>query len=186
MDRDQNGDLWRIVWAIELIDEERKRQEHFRKLAETDALSGLRNRRSGEENIHKKIESGKNGLFFLMDIDDFKIVNDEYGHDAGDQVITAFSNCLSSCFRDDDIVYRLGGDEFAAFITGTVDDNTRRRLLERIHSNTENVVIPGSDESHISISIGTTDFPMGSDDSFDEMYRRADQDMYENKRRKKS
>ena len=77
------------------------------------------------------ISKGTKGLFVLMDVDDFKTVNDNYGHDVGDLVIIAVADALKNTFRDIDVVFRLGGDEFAVYIPGVTDDDARDYLVER-------------------------------------------------------
>ncbi len=115
VDRDDRGKPKHIIWAIESIDRERRQQEHLRELAETDALSRLNNRRSGESRIRAMLASGTKGMFILLDIDSFKQINDHFGHVVGDLVITAVADALRRTFRDSDVVFRLGGDEFAVF-----------------------------------------------------------------------
>ena len=157
-----------------------------KELAEIDALSGLRNRRSGEEAVRDMISKGTKGLFVLMDVDDFKTVNDNYGHDVGDLVIIAVADALKNTFRDIDVVFRLGGDEFAVYIPGVTDDDARDYLVERIRSGIGRIDIPEMENRPVTASIGTSYFHSKEDDSFEELYQRADHKMYEEKRRKKS
>jgi two-component system cell cycle response regulator len=85
-----------------------------------DPLTGLNNRRHFYNVLHREIDavvrSGDTALLLLMDIDNFKRVNDTYGHLAGDQVLQAVAKCLTSCVRPMDTVARYGGEEFAAIL----------------------------------------------------------------------
>jgi diguanylate cyclase (GGDEF)-like protein len=132
------------------------------------------------------ISKGTKGLFVLMDVDDFKTVNDNYGHDVGDLVIIAVADALKNTFRDIDVVFRLGGDEFAVYIPGVTDDDVRDYLVERIRSGIGRIDIPEMENRPVTASIGTSYFHSKEDDSFEELYQRADHKMYEEKRRKKS
>ena len=157
-----------------------------KELAEIDALSGLRNRRSGEAGVRDMISGGTKGLFALLDVDDFKTVNDNYGHDVGDLVIAAVADALRKTFRDSDIVFRLGGDEFAVYVPGVTDDAARAYLVERIRSEIGRIDIPEMDSRPVTASIGTSYFLADEGDSFEELYQRADHKMYEEKRRRKT
>lgn len=183
VDRDDRGKPKHIIWAIESIDRERRQQEHLRELAETDALSRLNNRRSGESRIRAMLASGTKGMFILLDIDSFKQINDHFGHVVGDLVITAVADALRRTFRDSDVVFRLGGDEFAVFAPGLENGDAKRRVLERLHREVSRIDIPELLGAAVTISVGATDYGAG-DDSFEAMYQRADEKMYENKRRK--
>lgn len=156
-----------------------------KEIAETDALSGLRNRRSGEEGVRALISKGTKGLFLLMDVDDFKSVNDTYGHDVGDLVIVAVADALRNTFREGDIVFRLGGDEYAVYVPGLTDDEARDHLVERIRAEIGRIAIPEMDNRPVVSSIGASYFLAEEGDTFEDLYQRADQEMYEEKRRKK-
>lgn len=186
VDRDSKGNISHLIWAIESIDEERKQQERLKVLAETDALSRLRNRRSGETAIREMINEGTQGLFMLMDVDDFKGVNDNYGHDVGDLVIVAVADALRNIFRESDIVFRLGGDEYAVFAPGVTDDRSKAALISRLRAEISRISIPELKGRIISSSVGTAYCFADADDSFEELYQQADQEMYEEKKRKKA
>ena len=186
VDRESNGELRHIIWALESIDEEHKQREKWRLLAETDALSKVRNRRSGVASVLKCLEEGKKGVFILADIDRFKSINDTYGHKTGDLVIVAVAERLRKLFRDDDIVFRLGGDEFAVFLQDLENQADVDRICERIRKEISSIVLPELKGRTITISVGAAFYPEGEEDSFDTLYQRADKIMYENKRRGRS
>ena len=78
-----------------------------------DFLTGVYNRRGGEERIGEVMQKGVPFVFLMLDLDDFKKVNDIYGHGAGDSMLCYMGEKLKECFRKTDIIVRLGGDEFA-------------------------------------------------------------------------
>lgn len=90
--------------------------------ADKDALTSIMNRGAGERAVINQPKNGHAGSFIMVDIDDFKYFNDEYGHDVGDEVIYAVSTQLKKEFRNTDIVLRLGGDEFAALFFADAPD----------------------------------------------------------------
>ena len=185
VDRDEEGHLWHIIWAVESINEERKQQNYLRKLAETDSLSQLRNRSSGEAGVRRRLIEGEKGVLLIMDVDDFKTVNDTCGHDVGDHVIVAVADSIRKTFRDSDIAFRLGGDEFAAFLPGVENPEQTESIVSRLMREIDRISIPELGDIHISISVGIAFYPTGEKDSFEALYQRADQEMYENKRKKK-
>ena len=92
------GKINQIVFAIELIDEEKQRENHLLYLSETDAMTKLNNRGGGEKKITELISEGTEGMFCLLDADKFKSINDNFGHDVGDKVIIAIADCLKKAF----------------------------------------------------------------------------------------
>ena len=184
VDRDAKGRLLHIIWAIESIDRERRQQEQLRRLAETDPLSGLRNRRSGEARIRAHMAADTPGVFILLDIDCFKSINDRFGHIVGDLVITAVADCLRRTFREGDTVFRLGGDEFAVFMPGSDDPAVGQRCVRRLAQEVSRVSIPEMAGAPVTVSAGIACYHSGSGESFESLYQRADQLMYESKQNK--
>ena len=106
-------------------------------LAETDPLTKLLNRRSIDTQLHKYIASSGRHNFYgaalLIDLDEFKRINDAHGHDAGDKVLVEIANRLRSRVRVDEVVGRLGGDEFILLINNlATDENIARKAVLRI------------------------------------------------------
>lgn len=185
-ERDEEGKLHQVLWTIESIDEAKKRQEHLKKLAETDALTGILNRSGGETKIYEALEKGKIGMVLLLDADRFKYVNDNYGHDMGDQVIIALAKCLTETFRESDVVFRLGGDEFAVFAEGVEDKEIGRLVIDRLFRNIDDIDFPEMADWRLQVSIGAV-FSNGSENtSFSDLYQKADKAMYESKQHKGS
>ncbi|CCO25451.1 sensor domain-containing diguanylate cyclase [Maridesulfovibrio hydrothermalis] len=112
-----------IVWIIDDISERKKLEDDLRKLAETDELTQLKNRRSFMTAARVEFERFNRYnsplSVIMVDIDHFKMVNDNYGHDVGDAVLKAFADICRKQFRDMDIIGRIGGEEFAVLLPAT-------------------------------------------------------------------
>ena len=152
-------------------------------LATMDELTGLTNRR-GFNAIAAKANAvcgrlERPATLLLFDVDDFKQVNDTFGHAEGDRVLLEFANHLRSAFRDSDVVARLGGDEFCVLLSGTSDADVRRPislLQERLAGD--------AGLSGISFSVGTAQYDPAKHPSVAELAAAADRDMYRQKRAK--
>lgn len=171
-----------VILAIENIDEEKKRENKLLYLSETDLMTGIRNRGSGERKISELISSKTPGIFCLMDADKFKSINDTYGHDVGDKVIISIARCLKESFRDNDIVLRLGGDEFAAYAVQITDYMVAITIIERFLKNIQKIRIEELGDRQLSISLGVSFYDGVSTITFEELYKRADSVLYESKK----
>ena len=179
---DKGGNLNQIIFAIEEIDAEKRSAEDLRRRSETDLMTGLRNRGSGEKAIKDLIANGVEGMFCLMDADKFKSINDNYGHDVGDKVIKAIANALKRTFRNKDIVMRLGGDEYAVYAVGISDEERGANVILRLFREIDDIYIAELGDRKISISLGSALFHADEKISFDELYKRADLATYESKK----
>ena len=143
-----------------------------------DPLTGAYNRRYYEEVVRKSI--GPAGIA-LMDVDDFKICNDTYGHHAGDLALEAAANAIQSCIRSSDLLIRYGGDEFLLVLPGIPSDILQTKL-EQIRAAVQQATVPGYPHFRLSLSIGGT--MQAITDSMENAVRRADRLMYQAKCRK--
>jgi diguanylate cyclase (GGDEF)-like protein len=184
VERDEEEQLSKVLLALESIDEDKRRQEILKELSETDRMTGIRNRGSGESVIRSMLADGKAGMFCLMDADEFKSVNDNYGHSVGDKVLIAIADSMKKAFRDSDVVFRLGGDEFAVFSEGVVTQEIGERVIGRFFDCLDKVDIPELGDRKICISLGASFYPQSEIDSFEDLYARADAGTYESKRHK--
>ena len=182
VDNSEDGKIHKIVFAIEIIEEEKRREKHLKHLSETDAMTGLRNRGSGEKTISDLMASGQPGMFVLLDADKFKSINDNFGHGVGDKVIIAIADCLKKAFRPNDITLRLGGDEFAAYAIGITDSAYGKALVQGFFQMIDLVNIPELGDRKISISIGAAIFHEQSEKTFAEIYKQADSAAYKSKK----
>ena len=145
-----------------------------------DPLTGIYNRRYYEEVARKTI--GPAGVA-LMDVDDFKICNDTYGHYAGDMALKTVANAIQSCIRKSDLLIRYGGDEFLLVLPGIPGDCLQTKL-EQICTAAQMASVPGYSHFRISLSIGGTIQSLA--DPMDNIVRRADRLMYQAKGSKRS
>ena len=143
-----------------------------------DPLTGIYNRRYYEEVARKTI--GPAGVA-LMDVDDFKICNDTYGHYAGDMALETAANAIHSCIRNTDRLIRYGGDEFLLVLPGIPSDILQAKL-EQIRAAVQQATVPGYPHFRLSLSIGGT--MQAITDPMENAVRRADRLMYQAKCRK--
>ena len=158
-----------------------QRAAHDQKLKEKlykDPLTGAYNRRYYEEVVRKSI--GPAGIA-LMDVDDFKICNDTYGHYAGDVALETAASAIQSCIRSSDLLIRYGGDEFLLVLPGIPGDILQGKL-EQISDAVRNAAVPGYSHFRLSLSIGGTMQTLT--DPVEGIVRRADWLMYQAKCRK--
>ena len=146
-----------------------------------DPLTGLANRRRFIEEVTTSITTGMGTAVLFLDLDDFKHVNDDMGHDAGDALLTAVGHRIVSAIRPDDLGCRIGGDEFAVLLPQTPSlkdaEAVGHRLLEAL---SEPVPIEGQ-ELVVPASIGVSLAPIGVRIAVDELLRQADVAMYQAK-----
>lgn len=143
-----------------------------------DPLTGIYNRRYYEEVVRKS--TGPAGVA-LMDVDDFKICNDTYGHYAGDMALKTVANAIQSCIRKSDLLIRYGGDEFLLVLPGIPSDILQAKL-EQIRAAVQQATVPGYSHFRLSLSIGGT--MQAITDPMENAVRRADRLMYQAKCRK--
>lgn len=156
----------------------------YRDFANTDMLTGLANRNAFDVNLHN-IEAGnkqKKAAFISIDFDGLKIINDTYGHDAGDAYLKKGSALINEQIRDTDILYRIGGDEFAVVLYNK-EPQAMELIVERIENKRKEYNMTA--EIPISFSMGYADFDEKSDHSLYDTLKRADEKMYREKRDKK-
>lgn len=143
-------------------------QQRLAYMAYHDALTGLANREQFFTRLRQEIaqpSATEKGLAILfMDLDGFKAVNDQYGHDLGDWLLVQVSERLRNCIRDRDIVSRFGGDEFAAIIHNGASSKTLVAILERIINVISSPFYYNDIAINIGISIGVSIYPVNSPD----------------------
>ena len=142
-----------------------------------DALTGVYNRRYYEEKIRSLTEPF--GVA-MLDLDDFKLYNDTYGHLAGDRALDTTVRVVRSCIRKTDILIRYGGDEFL-LVLPDIDKDTFRDKLRQIQEEIHNAKVPGYSQLRLSVSIGGV---MTEDETVEQAVNRADRFMYQAKQRK--
>lgn len=184
--RDDDGQLASMIGYVQDIHDEITQQEKLRNRALRDSMTKLYNRATTERMINEALaglESGEKGVLFLLDVDDFKKINDQLGHLAGDSYLMGVSDAMRKAFREHDIIGRLGGDEFAVFVKGciTLDivEQQGNRLIDlflKVHC---------KENWKVTCSIGiaaTSDTSM----TYDKLLENADNAMYRAKRKGKN
>ena len=170
------------IMNIDKIVNDAKEKEKLIVLSETDRMTGLLNRVSGETKVEESLKKGNGGLFILLDVDHFKSFNDTYGHDVGDKVIINVANCLKSAFREHDIVFRLGGDEYSAYAAEVHDKKVADAIIKRFMDNLKTIVIPELGDIAITASIGAIIIPQGEAADFGDNYKLIDKGVYKSKK----
>ena len=150
------------------------------KKSQTDLLTGLLNKVSFEEKCNDYLDRKMNGAkctMFIFDLDDFKHVNDQYGHAAGDKVIKFFAEALRGYFHPDDIIGRIGGDEFMVLVLGEMpEDFADKRCRSVLHElKTSNIDGITGMTCSMGFVIETKKV------TFEEMYKMADEALYKAK-----
>jgi len=164
-------------------------EEKLKVLATTDELSGLNNRRKFMQDAEIEFERAKRyKLLFsvlMLDIDNFKLINDTYGHAAGDAVIREFGKLISNNFRKTDIYGRIGGEEFSVIVQNTsiynallVADNFRK-LVAKLEVVYNNIII------NLTVSIGISSYATNAK-NIAEILKYADEALYESKAKGKN
>jgi diguanylate cyclase (GGDEF)-like protein len=163
-------------------------QRMVRELAyrgEHDPLTGLLNRRAFEQRIVSEMERAKRRqnpiCLALIDLDDFKLVNDRYGHPAGDQVLVSLAQTLLDSTRRYDVASRIGGEEFGLFLPDTGQIKARiilNRLLEKVR---EKDFQAGEETFGVTCSVGAACWKARPSPAVPDLYEAADQSLYEAK-----
>jgi|GEM_PF-316021 len=168
--------------------EQSARIQYLENLTLTDELTNLKNRRGFNEHLRRTLAAaqryGDQGVLVFCDLDNFKFVNDNYGHHVGDYVLRQLAKVLEKEVRGSDLVARLGGDEFAALMVQTNwrDGLKRAQMLNRAVNRT--VVTYHGTAIPVNASFGVE--PFGPNDEEANLVARADMAMYVNKRKKAS
>lgn len=152
--------------------------------AQYDSLTGLPNRLLALDRLHQAIRDAERGghlaSLIFIDLDDFKRVNDNFGHEAGDALLMQAANRLLQCVRGNDTVARLGGDEFVVILGGLNALNDADRVAEQVLASFGRPFALGADEFVVTPSLGLASYPADGDDA-PTLLRHADQAMYEAK-----
>ncbi|PIU40097.1 MAG: hypothetical protein COT00_03500 [Candidatus Omnitrophica bacterium CG07_land_8_20_14_0_80_50_8] len=166
------------------IERHRQRME-LKNLSLTDELTGLYNRRGfvalAEQQIKLSCRTKFGFLLFYIDLNNFKAINDTYGHGTGDQVLVEFAKILNMTFRESDIIARIGEDEFVALAIQSVESSSDI-LLDRLSENMKRSQAKSAESFKLSISAGIETFDPSHPCVIDELLIRADKRMYANKR----
>ncbi len=177
-----NAYQWRLTELQAELAAERQKTKDLEAKIETDPLVNVLNRRGFERELNRAItHSGRyqtSAALIFIDLDNFKAINDRWGHAVGDQTLQAVAKMLGSAVRGSDIVARVGGDEFAMLLWHVSVSNAlaKARAIERIVATTE---IPSTRGAPVGASTGVA--IIGPLDRPDDVFARADAEMYSRK-----
>lgn len=183
-ERDESGKVSSVLLVVENIDKEKRDREHLRYLSETDRMTGINNRGSGESKIRDYLAEGKSGMFILLDVDKFKDINDRFGHGVGDKALISLANAMKTTFRERDVIMRLGGDEFAAYVPTICDEAAAEPVMNRFFANIDKIDIEELMYRPVKVSVGAAFYCDDDKFTFEELYRRADEGTYNSKKHK--
>ncbi len=174
-----------MILSINLINRAvyAKQSKELKNRAETDLLTGLLNKISTEKHIQEYLENeghDKEGMLFVLDVDNFKRINDTMGHAFGDEVLRTLGQKIKSEFRLSDIVGRIGGDEFLVYLKNISDDETRMREAKRVTDFFKVFKAGEYVKCSATASIGVACYPADGQ-SFEELYHSADKAVYKAK-----
>lgn len=179
--KNERGENTHYVGIFSDITQSKQQQEKLRLIAHYDVLTGLPNRsllvdRFNQAIVHAKRVKNLMAICFL-DLDNFKPVNDNYGHETGDKLLIEVANRITREIREEDTVSRYGGDEFALILRDINDLKSCQNTLSRILKSLNETFFISNNAIYISASIGVAIYP-DNDDDIDTLMRLADQAMY--------
>lgn len=181
----EKGEVVNYVGILTDISEFKSQTSELERIAHYDALTGLPNRKLVSEKIREAIHEVDNDnhvgmvAVAILDVDSFKLVNDNFGLEEGDRILRGIGETLSTLLRKEDCVGRLGGDEFAIVLTHQANRDQVQSAIQRFQDSLRRV-----DFGHgvrLTVSIGVTVYPFDEQDP-DRLLRHADQALYQAKR----
>ena len=169
------GDHIMILTLMDITDKKRL-ENRLLVLSETDPLTKICNRGSGERRTERLIADGTPGMFCLLDVNKFKTINDTFGHTVGDKALITVAECLKKSFQGC-VVMRLGGDEFSVFAPEVTTEKHGIEMINQFFKAIEASDIPELFGRKITVSMGAV-LCVEKDIKFDRMYAMADNAMY--------
>jgi diguanylate cyclase (GGDEF)-like protein/PAS domain S-box-containing protein len=180
---DENGKALRAVGVHIDIDSEKRAKEKIEYFSYHDSLTGLYNYRYLTEEIDRISDSRQYPISIVVgDLDRLKFINDNYGHEVGNDYIKKAADILENTFRNEDVVSRIGGDEFAVVLPNT-GFKEAENIIERVKKQFRKVRNLDQRIKHLNISLGISTIENSSMD-FKDAYKSADKNMYLDKKRK--
>lgn len=179
--KDEKGNVTAYLSVFSDITEHKAYEKKLAELANNDSLTALPNRMYFQNNLEQAIHIAKRNGYKLavlfLDLNEFKQVNDNFGHDVGDQYLQAIAKRLQTCVREEDILARLGGDEFAIVLNGLDDIEIAISIAQGVIHNVSVPLEVAGNMFRPSVSIGISIYPEhGKKDR--ELLRAADKAMY--------
>ena len=172
-----------IISVIIDITRQMQAQATLETEAVTDPLTGILNRKGGQLRMEQQMQQTEQYLFLMLDLDNFKQVNDRYGHEEGDRALCTVAQLLQERFRKIDVVFRVGGDEFAVFAVDCGDEEPVRQKLDTLIEEYRQTMLDRWPAAQSTLSVGGVCGHRRR--TFDELYQLADEVLYEVKRTQK-
>jgi diguanylate cyclase (GGDEF)-like protein/PAS domain S-box-containing protein len=180
--RSEKGEPLYYVLQVEDIGDRKQTERELRRLADHDALTGLLNRRGFMDGLRRELRrmerKGEYGALLLLDLDNFKLVNDNAGHLAGDQVLRKTADVLRRRLRATDVIGRLGGDEFAALVLNVTPRQAGEIAAETTETLRAMTVSAGDVTIGVAASIGVVAIDELRGEDEEELLAAADRAMY--------
>lgn len=172
----ENGEY--AIGRISDVNQDVIDRRNLERRATTDMLTQLKNRSAAEKAVTQFLqEPGARGVMILLDIDNFKEVNDTLGHLEGDHLLQDFAEVLRACFRKNDLKARIGGDEFVVFIRDELPEEILEQKLQRAIEIFHEEVFAHYSQCRLSVSIGAA-YSNASTCTYKQLYKLADSAMY--------
>lgn len=172
--------LARIVGVIEVEKlEEGSHNDFFADLMNRDALTGLLNKRAITQLADQKLQyaGSEKFRFLILDVDNFKTINDTYGHMFGDEAILKVSNIVRKMVGSHGVVGRIGGDELFAILENVEDEKSLRNVLKAIRENVAYAYVGSKNNIHVTCSMGCVEYPTDGT-TYKELFQKADYSLY--------
>lgn len=179
----ENGKLTKIIGTIADVDSDKRHSQALLKKAEHDALTGLLNKdtaRLRAEQYLETMEEGQKAALLLLDLDNFKAVNDLYGHMFGDTVLSNVGSTIRSLFRESDILARIGGDEFMVLMRDIPDESLVEQRCMRLTQRISQLCDRQLEQCQFSCSVGVAMIPEHGK-TYQTLFQRADRALYQAK-----
>lgn len=165
-----------ILYMLTILLLEKKDKKKYMGLSNIDALTGILNRRAFQTALEAELSSREPGFFVFIDVDNFKLCNDTYGHNNGDLCLRHFSDSMKKCFPADSLLGRYGGDEFVAYIK-TPSADLVQTCMQQFQQEIHHLTLPTGEDISLSASAGGAAFPAQGED-FISLCRSADAALY--------
>lgn len=179
--RDQAGQVVNLVCILNDISSLKESQQRLEQLANHDSLTGLPNRNLLQDRVNHGMDKARRNrerlALLYLDLDNFKIVNDTLGHDAGDRLLVQVAARLRQCARDRDTVARLGGDEFVVVLDEVSDPQQAARMADRVAEHFREPFVIEGQQQVVSFSLGIALYPDDGND-LPTLLRNADLALY--------
>jgi len=179
-----SGGILAVISIVAFLSMSRVTEPFYKKLAYTDLLSGYENRMAFEHKLREcgdMAEEGKNVTLLIFDVNNLKTVNDTEGHEAGDKYLKNTADIIFDNLKGRGPLYRIGGDEYAVIFA-----DRKESEIEDVLESLRNEKRPAYKKQLFSCAFGAATFEKGVDESLRDVFKRADEEMYKEKKRQKA